>query len=526
MKVSFRLRFSLALFLVLLLAAMAVVTRLRLPATRLDTVELDLKPAPAVSEQGQRLDQVLLANLSAVQGSDVLVQALDMPRRQVRLRRFWIDTCEVTQGDFESFLRWRKQHPGRRISAPNEPRGWQYTTISRGHRIAGRLQSPASGVTYYDAYAYCRAAGGRLPFAEEWQAAAGGRAGRLYPWGDAPSAKPWPYLEPVLNASQLCGLHPATDTPKGIHDMAGGVEEWSQGETSKPSPMLHGAPANSGSARVIYALNALRRGASPQHRSHQAGFRCVYLSRPSPRLPWGSLPRRVAIPAGKYPVGLPEDASLPRFVSVLPPGQLNRVAELLQGGNTLRHIRIGQCEVSRVHYQLFLRDPLVRVGLFANDNEPADISYLPLHWEKQRQQLELPVSGVNWWAADAFARWAGGRLPDAYEWFAASSGSDGRKYPWGDVFNPKYILSADRPDAAPVACGAVPGDRSAEGVLDLGGNLSEWTRSLTVAGGGYSALARGGSYLLPGLDTGQSTFSRPLPLDHRASDVGFRVVFD
>ncbi len=529
MKIPFRLRFSLVFLLVLLLAAMAVVTRLRLPAARLDTVELDLKPAPAVSEQGQRLDQILLANLTSVQGDAELIRVLDRPRRQVRLRRFWIDTCEVSQGNFESFLRWKEQHSNVLLGAPDEPRGWRYGTISRGHRIAGRLQSPASGVAYYDAYAYCRAAGGRLPYAGEWQAAAGGMEGRLYPWGDVPRSDDWPYLDPVLNASQICGLHPTTDTPEGVHNMAGGVEEWSQGEPSKDGsspPMLHGAPANSGGARIIYALNGLQRSASPRHRSHQTGFRCVYLRPPPSRLPWGGLPRQVAIAAGDYPIGLPEDASLPRFVSVLPSGQLTRIAELLKGKSASRHIRMGLCEVSRTHYQLFLRDPLVKLGLFANDSEPAGVDYLPLDWEQQRGQPKLPVSGVSWWAADAFARWVGGRLPDAYEWFAAASGGDGQRYPWGETFNPQYVLSADRPDAAPAVCGGVASDRSADGILDLGGNLSEWTRSLAVTGGSYSALARGGSYLLPGADTARSAFSRPLPLDHRASDVGFRVVFD
>ena len=532
MKLFSRLRFSLVLALVVLLAAMAAVTRLRLPAARLDTVELNLQPAPAASERGRHLDQALLANLAAVQGDQVLTEALAAPRRRVHLRRFWIDTCEVSQGDFEGFLRWRKQHPGVQIAASGEPGSWTYGSISRGHRIAGRLQSPASGTAYYDAYSYCRAAGGRLPYAEEWQAAAGGAQGRLYPWGDIPQTKPWPYIEPLLNAGQVCGLHPSTDTPEGIHDMAGGVEEWSQGTLAalpgdpRPSPMLHGAPANRGPARAIYALNGLQRSASPEHRSHQTGFRCIYMRPPSPQLPWGGLPRRAALPAGDYPVGLPEDARLPRFIEVLPAGQLARISALFKGDGGSRHIRMGRCEVSRAHYRIFLRDPLVRFGLFANDSEPAGASYLPLDWAVQRQRPELPVSGVNWWAADAFARWAGGRLPAAYEWYAAASGGGSRSYPWGEIYALEHAQSADRPDAVPAVCGSLPGDRSAEGVLDLAGNLSEWTRSLAVTGGRYFVLARGGSYLLPGKDTARNAFSRALPLDHRAADVGFRVVFD
>ena len=64
-----------------------------------------------------------------------------------------------------------------------------------------------NGVSYYDAYAYCQASGGRLPTRSEWIAIAGGSEGRLYPWGNSFNSEGWPYLDPRLNAAQRCGLH-------------------------------------------------------------------------------------------------------------------------------------------------------------------------------------------------------------------------------------------------------------------------------------------------------------------------------
>ena len=70
-------------------------------------------------------------------------------------------------------------------------------TDTRDHVISGRLDAPANGLTFYDAWAYCGAAGGRLPTGDEWIAAAVGPEGRRYPWGDDFTSAPWPYLDPA-----------------------------------------------------------------------------------------------------------------------------------------------------------------------------------------------------------------------------------------------------------------------------------------------------------------------------------------
>lgn len=520
--------------LIVVAVVVALLARPLYHSLRADKVVADLGIRDAPSARARAVDQHVLDGVGARAFGRELKLRLDRPARRVRLEPFLIDKCEVRQIDFERFAKWRQANPAVSSGADSPPTdAAALVSSSTGHRIAGLLNSPATGVDFSAASGYCAAAGGRLPWTEELEAAAGGEEGRLYAWGNTFDPGAWPYLDGWRNAARSCGAYPPSDSPQGVHDLNGNAMEWSAGSFATPAPFrqpaAHGAPAVRSRARALYALNAAWLAIPPGTRSHHLGFRCVYDNPPPAQLPWGDKAgAKVRIEGGEFPIGLPPEVRLARLAVILPDTQLREMHALFASGKRpTRRIEVGRCEVSRREYRVFLNDPLARSGLFANPQEPADERYVPDDWARQLANPGHPVTGVSWWAADAFARWAGGRLPRANEWRLLAAGPDARLYPWGNVYDPRAAVSADLPKHGVRPCAAEGlRDVSAAGVLHLAGNVSEWTQSIAVDRGNYAMWVQGGNWLLPGRETALGAFGRLVPLNHRSPGIGFRVVYD
>lgn len=146
----------------------------------------------------------------------------------------------------------------------------------------------------------------------------------------------------------------------------------------------------------------------------------------------------------------------------------------------------------------------------------------PVEWEQKRRAADRAVDGVSWADAVGYCRWLTVgtgriyRLPDEREWEKAARGTIGRRWPWGndDDVTRANVKEAGIGTTSPV--GRFPDGASPEGVVDLIGNVREWTN--TWADG---RVLRGGSYLdeLP-----ECLPSRRLRPTSELFGHGFRVV--
>jgi len=120
----------------------------------------------------------------------------------------------------------------------------------------------------------------------------------------------------------------------------------------------------------------------------------------------------------------------------------------------------------------------------------------PPGWENR------PVTWVSLEDARAYAAWAGKRLPHEWEWQLAAQGMDGRRYPWGNDLQlanipaPDFASAAPRTMRGPDPVDAHPAGASPYGVLDMAGNVWQWTDEFTDQHT-RAAIVRGGEYYQP-----------------------------
>lgn len=237
-------------------------------------------PVPISAEVGKMVTWIADQSQMAAVPESQFIMGIDhtfnyamegiLPRHTVQLDSFWIDRTEVTQGQYAKCV-------GEGVCRPVE-------------RIAEEWigdDMPIMNVAWSDAETYCMWAGKRLPSEAEWEKAARGTDGRIYPWGNA-SREVSSYPK-VLAA---VGTNEWDLSPYGVLDMAGNVSEWTNdffsetragagtdilvnpiGPISGNMRTIKGGSFTSSdpeSASFVFA----RRGSAPDI-STQYGFRCV-----------------------------------------------------------------------------------------------------------------------------------------------------------------------------------------------------------------------------------------------------------
>jgi sulfatase modifying factor 1 len=135
----------------------------------------------------------------------------------------------------------------------------------------------------------------------------------------------------------------------------------------------------------------------------------------------------------------------------------------------------------------------------------------------------IPVTGTSHAEAAVIAARLGGRLPRSSDWEWMAAGAGRRRYPWGDAdWHPGRGALLPCGYAAPVPVAGHPDGATPDGMLDVAGNVWEWTAT-PVPGGGF--VIRGGSYASR-LLYAQTTFLNAAPAELRSAGIGVRVVRD
>ena len=134
-----------------------------------------------------------------------------------RSKPFYIDKHPVTNAQFKQFIAASAYRPK---DDHNFLKHWEH-----GSPKAGDEDRPVTWVSLEDARAYLRWAGKRLPNEWEWQYAAQGNDGRLYPWGNEWDAAmvPTPAKDRDLPPPERVGRHPQAASPFGVEDMVGHI---------------------------------------------------------------------------------------------------------------------------------------------------------------------------------------------------------------------------------------------------------------------------------------------------------------
>ncbi|MCS6910045.1 MAG: SUMF1/EgtB/PvdO family nonheme iron enzyme [Anaerolineales bacterium] len=246
-------------------------------------------------------------------------EPFEKPQLRVYLNGFWIDKHEVTMGQFQDFVnetgyQTTAQNPvgsfgeyvdwGGLVFAPTEVRfvlNATYLLPEGPGTEPATAFSPAVQVSWRDAQAYCRWAGRRLPTEAEWEKAARGDDGRLYPWGnifdktDGTRANYCdrncrfiqrnPEADDGATRRQDVGKYPAGASPYGVLDMAGNVQEWvdalfdNRGYFRFPTPNPNGTEYVVRGGSWLDKAEGIRTTAKtkypPYVRNNITGFRCA-----------------------------------------------------------------------------------------------------------------------------------------------------------------------------------------------------------------------------------------------------------
>lgn len=168
-------------------------------------------------------EMVFIPGGNAIIGSN-FGEPFEAPERTVFVNSFYIDKFEVTNAQYKRFIDETKRE------APKNVVNSDYTIWKNGTYPEELANHPVVNVTWYEAKAYCEWAGKRLPTAIEWEKAARGPYGNVYPWGNEFfMGYANLYTKGVsykIQQTVPVGTYEKSKSYYGVYDLAGNVWEW------------------------------------------------------------------------------------------------------------------------------------------------------------------------------------------------------------------------------------------------------------------------------------------------------------
>ena len=478
----------------------------------------------------------------------------EQPYHEVLLHAYYIDLAEATVAQYrECVLDGVCTAPKRAASDPYC--NWLSVDIDN---------QPINCISWAQAKSYCEWSGKRLLTEAEWEKAARGTDSRIFPWGDTePTCELAVMIEGDVfgcgadGSMPVCSKSPAGNSPYGLCDMAGNVNEfvsdWYGAWYYSTSPNVDPAGPDTGTSRVVrgggfydqgYGLKTTTRGSysasadgainlgvrcgmdrfcvpNCQGRTcgnDGCGGSCGYCADGSNCNSNGLCEKdgMVLIPAGSFWMGCNSTVDSDCYNDEKPYHKV-----------TLSAYYIDKTEVTQGEY---------RKCVDAGECDTPSCKWDPTGTPNR------PVVCVDWNDATAYCAWAGKRLPTEAEWEKAARGTDGRKYPWGNqTATCEYAVMYDGSHSGCGTgstwdvCSKSPAGDSPYGLCDMSGNVWEWVSDWFGSGyysnspssnptgpdSGSSRVSRGGSFDFYGVSLRASSRDYDTP-SHGHADLGFR----
>lgn len=202
-------------------------------------------------------------------------------------------------------------------------------------------------------------------------------------------------------------------------------------------------------------------------------------------------------------------------------------------------VTLNRTEVTNAEYAKFLEATREDPHAFCHPREPAGQDHVPRYHRRFSPRLvahgvagalapfrhdtfsrpDLPVVGVSFWDAWAYARWAGEHLPTREQWVHACAGPERRRWPWGNEWKPRAANTGGERDGErdghtyAAASESFEAGASPAGCVNMAGNVAEWTADGWTVGGSSRSMPSGVT-----CDSG-----RRRDPGFRAFDLGFRT---